>query len=44
MQNLWVEMIEVQIDVIGMLADAATFANLNRHGARYHVARGQILG
>ena len=37
-------MIEVQEDVILVLADAAAFADLDGHGARDDVARGQILG
>ncbi len=43
MQDLRIEMIEVEIDVILVLADAAAFADLHRHGARNHVARRKIL-
>ena len=37
-------MVEVQEDVILLLADAAAFADLDGHRARDHVARGEILG
>ena len=43
MQNLRIEMIEVQEDVIGLLADAAAFANLDRHRARDDIARREIF-
>ena len=38
-----VEVIEVQVDVVLVRADAATFADLDGHGAADHVARGQVL-
>jgi hypothetical protein len=37
-------MVEVQEDVVLLLADAAAFADFNRHRPRYHVARGEVLG
>ena len=37
-------MIEVQVDVVLVLADAAAFADLDGHRARDHVARGEVLG
>ena len=43
-QHLGIEMIEVQVDVIVLAADAAAFADFYRHGARDHVARGEVLG
>ena len=43
-QNLRIEMVEMQIDVIGLGAVAAAFANFDRHRARDDIARGEILG
>ena len=43
-QHRRIEMIEVQEDVVLALADAAAFANLDRHRARDDVARGEVLG
>ena len=37
-------MIEVQVDVVLFLADAAAFADFDRHRARDDVARGEVLG
>ena len=37
-------MVEMQVDVVLLLADAAAFADLDRHRARNHVARGEVLG
>ena len=37
-------MVEVEEDVVLLLADAAALADLDGHGARDHVARGQVLG
>ena len=37
-------MIEMQEDVVLVLADAAAFADFDRHRARHHVARGEVLG
>ncbi len=37
-------MVEVQEDMVFLLADAAAFAHFDRHRARNHVARGEILG
>ena len=37
-------MIEVQVDVVLLLADAAAFADFDRHRARDDVARGEVLG
>ena len=42
-QHLRIEMIEMQEDVILGLADAAAFANLDRHRTRDDVARGEVL-
>ena len=42
-QNLRIDMVEVKEDVVLMLADAAAFADLHRHRARYHVAAGEVL-
>ncbi|MCY1551334.1 hypothetical protein D9M68_876540 [compost metagenome] len=44
MQHLWIEMIEVQVDVVLLGTNAAPFADLQRHAAADDVARGQILG
>ena len=44
MQHLGIEMVEVQVDVVFLLADAAAFANLDGHRARDHVARREIFG
>src|SRR5260221_8863850 len=44
MQHRGIEMIEVQEDVVLVLADAAPFADFDRHGAGHHVARGEVLG
>jgi hypothetical protein len=43
-QHLRIEMIEVQVDVVLLLADPAALADLDGHGARDDVARGEILG
>ncbi len=43
MQDRGIEMVQVQIDVIRTLADAASLADFHGHGPRHHVARGQIL-
>ena len=37
-------MVEVQVDVVLLLADAAALADFDGHRARDHVARGEILG
>ena len=37
-------MVEVQEDVVLLLADAAAFADFDGHRARDHVARGEVLG
>jgi hypothetical protein len=42
-QDLGVEVVEVQVDVILSLADAAAGADLHGHGAGDHVAGGEIL-
>ena len=43
-QHLRIEMVEMQEYVILVLADATTFANFDRHGARNDIARGKVLG
>ena len=43
-QHLRIEMVEVQVDVILELADAAALADFDRHRARNHVARREVLG
>ena len=43
-QHLGIEMVEVQEDVILLLADAAAFADFDGHRARDHVARSEVLG
>ena len=43
-QNFRIEMIEMQIDVILVRADAAAFADFDGHGAGDDVARGKVLG
>src|SRR3546814_9616436 len=35
---------QVQVDVVLVLADAAAFADLDGHRARDHVTRGKVLG
>ena len=42
--HLGPEMLEMQVDVVLVLADAAAFADLDGHRTRHHVARGQVLG
>src|SRR6185312_5982044 len=42
--HLGPQMLEVQVDVVMLGADAAALANLDGHGAAHHVARGQVLG
>src|SRR3546814_11752962 len=37
-------MVEVQVDIAAVLADAAAFAHLHRHRAGDDVARRQVLG
>ena len=37
-------MVEVQVDVVLVLADAAALADLDGHRARDDVARGEVLG
>ena len=44
MQHLGIEMVEVQVDVVLVLADAAALANLHRHRPADDVARGEVLG
>ena len=41
--HLGAEMLEMQVDVVLVLADAAAFANLDGHRARHDIARGEIL-
>ena len=43
-QDLRIEVVEMQVDVILVAADAAPGADLHRHGARDHVAGRQVLG
>ena len=43
-QHRGIEMIEVQEEMVLELADAAPLADLDGHGARNHVARGEVLG
>ena len=43
-QDRRIEMVEVQVDVVLELADAAAFADLDGHRARDHVARREVLG
>ena len=43
-ENLRIEMIEMQEDVVLLRPDAAAFADLDGHGARDDVARGEVLG
>src|SRR5208337_4619162 len=43
-QHLRVEMVEVQINVVLILADAAAFADLDGHRAPDDVARSQVFG
>ena len=42
--HLGAQVLQVQVDVIRVLADAAAFADLHGHRAADHVARGQVLG
>jgi hypothetical protein len=39
-----IEVVEVQEDVVLVLADAAAFADFHGHAARDNVARGKVLG
>ena len=43
-QDLRVEVVEVEVDVVLLRAHAAPLADLDGHGARDDVARGQVLG
>jgi hypothetical protein len=43
-QNLGIEVLEMQENVIFTPATAAAIADLDRHGAADHVARGQVFG
>jgi hypothetical protein len=43
-QHLRIEVIEVQVEMILLAADAALFADFDHHGARDHVARSEVLG
>jgi hypothetical protein len=43
-QHLGIEVLEVEQDVVLVLATAAALADLDGHGAAHHVARGQVLG
>jgi hypothetical protein len=42
-QHLGIDMIEVKVDMILVLADAAALADLHRHRARHDVAAGKVL-
>eukprot|EP00043_Microstomoeca_roanoka_P027452 m.14606 g.14606 ORF g.14606 m.14606 type:complete len:550 (+) comp7649_c2_seq1:323-1972(+) len=42
-QRLGRQVVEVQVDVILVRADAAAFADLHRHAARHHIARRKVL-
>src|SRR3546814_19529753 len=42
-QHLRVDMVEVQVDIVAVLADAAAFAHLHRHRAGEDVERRQVL-
>jgi hypothetical protein len=44
MQNLWRKVIEMKVDVVLLRAHAATLANLECHGSRYHVPGGEVEG
>ena len=44
MQHLGIEMLQMQQDVVGLRPAAAPFADLDRHRARHHVARREVLG
>jgi hypothetical protein len=42
-QRLGRQVVQVQVDVVLVRADAAAFADLDRHAARDHVAGGEVL-
>ena len=42
-QHFWIKVIEVQVDVVLVRANAATFADFERHAARDDVARGEVF-
>ena len=44
MDDLGIQMRQMQVDMILAGADAAALADFDGHGARDHVARGQVLG
>ena len=44
MDDIGIEMFEVQVNMVFMFTDAATFANFDGHRARYHIARGEVFG
>src|SRR4051812_46987886 len=44
LNHLGIEVIEMQIDVILLRANAAALADLDRHRAGYDIARGEVLG
>ena len=43
-QHFGIEMIEMQEDVVAVLADATAFADFDGHGARDDVTRREVLG
>src|ERR1700719_5119894 len=44
MQHVWIEVLEMQQNVVALRTAAAALADLDRHGAGDDVARGEILG
>ena len=42
-QRVWRQVVQVQMDVITFVPNATPFANFQRHAARHHIARSQIL-
>src|SRR5690606_37190595 len=43
-QDVRIQMLQMQIDVILLRSDPATFVDFHGHGAAYHIAAGKILG
>ena len=44
LDDIGAEVLKMQVDVVRVLADAATLTDLEGHRARHHIARGEVLG
>lgn len=43
-QQLAGQVVQMQVDVVFVLANSTAFADLHSHGTRHHVSGGQVLG